>query len=60
MRSDLYILKSDLYDYLATYKAACAKQKRSRSAQGIVDFIEVQISDFALTPGAKTTIVRDE
>lgn len=55
-----YILKTDLYDYLEAYRASFAKRKRSRSAQGIVDFIEVQIADFGLEPGAKVTIIRDE
>jgi hypothetical protein len=60
MRPDLYILKTALYDYLEVYRASFAKRKRSRSAQGIVDFIEVQMSDLGLEPGAKVTIIRDE
>jgi hypothetical protein len=55
-----YILKTDLYDYLEAYRASFAKRNRSRSAQGIVDFIEVQIADLGLEPGAKVTIIRDE
>jgi hypothetical protein len=55
-----YILTTELYEYLETYRAAFAKQKRSRSAQGIVDFIDVQIADLGLEPGAKVTIIRDE
>jgi hypothetical protein len=60
MRPDLYILKTALYDYLEAYRASFAKRKRSRSAQGIADFIEVQIADLGLDAGAPLTIIRDE
>jgi hypothetical protein len=60
MRPDLYILKTALYDYLEAYRASFAKRKRSRSAQGIVDFIEVQMADLGLEPGAQLTVIRDE
>jgi hypothetical protein len=60
MRPELYILKTALYDYLEAYRAAFAKRKRSRSAQGIVDFIEVQIADLGLQPGARLSVIRDE
>jgi hypothetical protein len=55
-----YILSTELFDYLEAYRAAFAKKKRSRSAQGIVDFIEVQMADLGLEPGAQLTVIRDE
>lgn len=55
-----YILKTDLYEYLEAYRAACAKHKRSRAAQGALDIIDEQIAHFGLSAGAKVTIIRDE
>lgn len=55
-----YILATELYEYLAAWKAACAKQSRSRAAQGIADFCDEQIAHFGLTPGAQLTVIRDE
>ena len=55
-----YILKTDLYEYLAAVKDGLDKKARLRSARGASALCEEIIAHFGLSAGAKTTIVRDE
>lgn len=60
MRPDLYILKTEVYDWCALGREAAAKHKNSRAAKAIIDWCEATEAHFGLEPGAQLTVIRDE